>query len=137
MTSQEQGDIRSELAETRQELKQEIAAVRTDLSGEITGLRTEMNGLRGEMGDLRTELRGEMDELRTELRGEVRHLGVIVEALQGNVQQIAEGFLSMQDQMKSNQADAARRHAELKSLVHTSYSDLDRRLSRLEHRFST
>ena len=133
MTPKEQADIRTELAATRQELKLETVAVRTDLRGEMKELRGEMKGLRGEMDEFRAELRAEMGEMRTE----VRRQGVLMEALQVSLRQLAEGFVSIQDRMKSHQEDTARELAEIKSLLRTSFSDLDGRVSRLEHQFPT
>ncbi len=60
-----------------------------------------------------------------------------MEALQSNVEQIAEGLLSLQDQMKMNRQERAAQMSQLESLIRVSYSGLDRRVSRLEERHSS
>lgn len=104
-------------------------------------MRPENQGdVRKELAKTRHEIKGEITELRGEMagmKGEIRNQGVLMEQLRSNVEQIAEGVIFLQDQIKANREERAGQFSQLESLLRLSYSSLDRRVSKLEERFST
>jgi chromosome segregation ATPase len=64
--------------------------------------------------------------------GTVRGLGVQIESLRGQIQQVAEGVAGFNDKLESFQADFSRQFAELREIFQTSHSNLHRRVSSLE-----
>lgn len=141
--------VRQEIAETRNELRFELLGqfarsweeVREDLRREAAKTRDEFRAelrekldatrdeLRQEIGQTRTELRQDMVQWRDELR---RHSEVIAEGLRGEIQIVAEGLLSLGEQVDTGRRETAAELAEIKALIRVSYTDLDRRVTRLE-----
>ena|SRR3982751_3533576 len=124
------------LDERFRETNQQIASLRE----EFGGLRGEFGGLRGEFGDLCGEfggLRGEFDSFREEtgrnfdrVDGEIRKTGVLVEDLRREVQVVAEGVRGANERLDAFKAEVAQEFKDVRSLIHLSYKDLDRRIRR-------
>lgn len=66
--------------------------------------------------------------------GTVRGLGVQIESLRGQIQQVAEGVAGFNGKLESFQADFSRQFAELREIFQTSHSNLHHRVSALEAR---
>ena len=87
--------------------------------------------LEGRVEVTETRLDG-VDTRFGQMEGTVRGIGVQVESLRGQIQQVAEGVASFNQTLVSFQADFSRQFAELREIVQTSHSNLHRRVSSLE-----
>lgn len=88
-------------------------------------------GLGGRIDGTETRLDG-VDTRFGQVEGTVRGLGVQIEGLRGQIQQVAEGVAGFNQKLDSFQADFSRQFTELRELVQTSHSNLHRRVSSLE-----
>ena len=61
-----------------------------------------------------------------------RHLGVLIENLDGKIQLVAEGVINVDQKIDRVRVELTGEIAEVKHLLRGSYSDLDRRVRRLE-----
>src|SRR3954467_4952546 len=128
----EVGGLRGEVGDLRGEVG--------DLRGEVGDLRGELGGLRGELGDLRGELgglRGEFESFRAEtgrnfdrVDEDIRETGVMVENVRDEVKFVAEGVKGANERLDAFKADVAQEFKDVRSLIHLSYKDLDRRIRR-------
>ncbi len=147
MTTQDQGDFRQTPAQTHRELIGELAAVNADardfraemreFTAEMRELMAEMREFRAEMLEFKSETKRELSELRrlAESRDQrSRRNGVLLEELQGQVQQIAEVLVSFRDEMRAYREEQATQMKRLESLLRASFSQLDIRVSKLEEK---
>jgi hypothetical protein len=116
-----------------QELIAQIAGLREEIREEIGGLRGELRGLRGEFGGLR----GEFESFRAETRGnfdrvdeEIRKAGVLIEGVRHEVQVVAEGVTVANERLDALRTEVGQEFKDVRSLIHLSYRDLDRRIRR-------
>lgn len=125
------------------EVSQQIAGLREETTQQIASLRGEVGGLRGEFGNLREEvggLRGEFESFRAEtgrnfdrVDGEIRKvggLGPMLEDLRHQIQVVAEGVKGANERLDTFKAEVAQEFKDVRSLIHLSYKDLDRRIRR-------
>lgn len=93
-----------------------------------------------------TDLAGRIDESRTETRdrfdrleGEVRNNGVQIEALRGDIRQVAEGVVAVDEKLTKKldgfSLDLQREAEETRSLIRLSYRQLEQRVTSLESRY--
>jgi chromosome segregation ATPase len=64
----------------------------------------------------------------------VQSNGVLLEALRGEVRQIAEAYVLLDQRVERYRNENEMAHREILALLHSSYRELDRRLTRLEER---
>jgi len=74
-------------------------------------------------------LRQLVEQLATETR---RHFDVVADGLRKDVQLVAEGVSSLNDQVVRLRGDITGEFSEVKSMIRLSYTELDRRLRTLE-----
>ena len=72
------------------------------------------------------------DSTDARLEGTRRHLGVLIENLDGKIQLVAEGVINVDQKIDRVRVELKGEIAEVKDLLRGSYSDLDRRVRRLE-----
>jgi chromosome segregation ATPase len=127
----------------------------------VTGLRQDVTGLRQDVTDLRedvieiredvTDLRQDVTQLQESVAGlhqglamlgrrvdtleqRVQANGVLLEALRDEVRQIAEAYILLDQRVERYRIENDVAHREILALLHASYRDLDRRVTRLEER---
>lgn len=61
-----------------------------------------------------------------------RHLGILIENLDGKIQLVAEGVINVDQKIDRVRVELIGEIAEVKHLLRGSYSDLDQRVRRLE-----
>ena len=61
-----------------------------------------------------------------------RHLGILIENLDSKIQTVAEGVINVDQKIDRVRVELTGEIAEVKHLLRGSYSDLDRRVRRLE-----
>ena len=61
-----------------------------------------------------------------------RHLGILIENLDGKIQLVAEGVINMDQKIDRVRDELKAEIGEVKTLLRVSYSDVDRRVRRLE-----
>jgi len=66
-----------------------------------------------------------------------RHFGVVAEALQGNIRQIAEGHSSIRSELQEIRDEFRDEFKEMRALMRLSFSQLDQRIRTLETDIST
>ncbi len=72
------------------------------------------------------------DALDARIEDTRRHLGVLIENLDSKIQTVAEGVITVDRKIDRVQAELKTEIGEVKTLLRLSYSDLDRRVRRLE-----
>ena len=81
-------------------------------------------------------MEGRQDVTDARLEDTRRHLGVLIENLDGKIQLVAEGFINVDqkiDRVRDDlKADLKTEIAGVKTLIRLSYADLDHRVRRLE-----
>ena len=79
------------------------------------------------------------DELEAKLAETRRHTGVLVEAVRGEVRQVAEGVVNLNEkldrEMTALRQEMRTEFGEVKSMLKFSYAELDRRIRSLEEGF--
>lgn len=68
--------------------------------------------------------------LREETTREIRQVYVVIEGLRHEVQLVAEGVTSVGERLDAFQTEVAQEFKDVRSLIHLSYKDLDRRIHR-------
>ncbi len=80
------------------------------------------------------EVSEEIAGLRAETRQEIRQVYVVIEGLRHEVQLVAEGVTSVGERLGERldtfKAEVAQEFKDVRSLIHLSYKDLDRRIRR-------
>jgi chromosome segregation ATPase len=89
----------------------------------------------------RNETRQRLDGIETETRqrfdrleGQDRQNGVEIEALRGDVRQVAEGVATLDEKLERFRIDSERQFDEMRAMIHLSYGQLEKRLVTLECR---
>jgi len=106
-------------------LDERFRGIDASFSQQIQGLREETSQ-RFDTVDKRLE---QMDE-------QLRLTGVRVEALQGQIQLVAEGVAAGNENLASFKKDVAKEFSDTRSLIKKGYEELDRRVKVLEQRAS-
>ena len=102
---------------------------RAELRGDVTELR----GIRQDVAGLHQGL-AMLGRRVDSLDQRVQANGVLLEALRDEVRQIAEAYVLLDQRVERYRVENDAAHREILALLHTSYRDLDRRLTRLEER---
>ncbi len=68
--------------------------------------------------------------LREETKQEIRQVYVVIEGLRHEVQLVAEGVKGANERLDTFKAEVAQEFKDVRSLIHLSYKDLDRRIRR-------
>jgi uncharacterized coiled-coil DUF342 family protein len=68
--------------------------------------------------------------LREETAQQIRQVYVVVEGLRHEVQLVAEGVTSVNERLDAFRVEVAQEFKDVRSLIHLSYQDLDRRIRR-------
>jgi len=87
------------------------------LEGRADGAETRLDGVDQRFGQMDVTVRG---------------IGVQIESLRGQIQQVAKGVAGFNQTLVAFQADFSRQFAELREVVQTSHSNLHRRVGSLE-----
>ena len=146
------GTLRTDTEKGIADLRTEVSTLRTDTENGMAGLRTEIGTLRTDtekgMADLRTEvstLRTDTEKGMAELRSEMKDMEnrvlhqfhITAEALRDDIKLVAEGVMTLNEkverEMSQFRKEMAYSHEELKAMIKFSYSELDRRITTLEH----
>ena len=77
------------------------------------------------------------DRQMSEMREQIHQTQIMVEKLDGDIRQVAEGVATLGETMERHRAESRQDMAELRGLIETSHRSLDRRTSRLETRVDT
>lgn len=120
--------------------RRHFAVVADGLRGEVRQVAEQAERIAGEnrrqVEAVAAELRGEMrsvaeksDQVATETR---RHFEVIAEGLRSDVRLVAEGVAGLDQRLSAFQTEVKEEFSEVRSMIHLSYSQLDRRLRILE-----
>jgi predicted nucleic acid-binding Zn-ribbon protein len=110
------------------------------MQDQLDGTRSDLSDFRGETRHEFTAVRREMAEefvnVRREIREEVSRVGVIVEALRGDIRAVADGILAVADSVTVLRADMAARFRATEAVMHASFAavradidDLRRRMA--------
>ena len=100
-----------------------------ETSEQIASLRGELDSFREETG--RNFAR--VDENFERVDGEIRKvggLGPMIEDLRHQIQVVSEGVKGANERLDAFKVDVAQEFKDVRSLIHLSYKDLDRRLRR-------
>ncbi|MFL6262149.1 MAG: hypothetical protein ACJ76Y_20830 [Thermoanaerobaculia bacterium] len=76
------------------------------------------------------ETNQQITELREETRQEIRQVYVVIEGLRHEVHLVADGVTANNERLDSFRAEVAQEFRDVRSLIHLSYKDLDRRIRR-------
>src|SRR5882724_12829687 len=131
------GEVSQRIETLHQETTQQIAALRDETTQQITALRDEttqqITALRDEMNQ-RFE---KVDERFERVEVAVHHTQITVEAMRGDVQLLAEGWIGQEEKLQASRGEVNLRFDEIKGLIGSigpRYADLDRRICQLEER---
>jgi hypothetical protein len=97
--------------------------------------RTTLQELRGDFQELRSdfqEQRAYVEERFKKVEESDRHTRILVAGLRDDFRLLAEGFVGFQESWQADKADLMREIGDVKSLLITSYSDLNSRVTALE-----
>jgi methyl-accepting chemotaxis protein len=72
------------------------------------------------------------EQVESRLNNSIRQVGVEVEGLRGQIQQVAEGVAATNQRIDAFQVQVNERFDEMGKMFHTSHSNLHRRVSSLE-----
>jgi uncharacterized protein YPO0396 len=119
---------------------QAVQGLQHHVDASLTEMRRHLDGslgeVRREIAETRDQLRTEMGEMRDELRSEIgesrRHVEILTEDLRGQIQIVAEGFVSLGERIDAGRRETAAELADIRALIRVSYADLDRRVTKLE-----
>ncbi len=92
----------------------------------IAYLDTRFRKVSQQIADLREETSQNFDRVD----GELRKTGVLVEGLRHEVQIVAEGVKGVNERLDAFKVEVAQEFKDVRSLIHPSYKDLDRRIRR-------
>src|SRR5262245_26250334 len=95
---------------------------------ELAALRRSTENLEAKQEDLRLSLQAEIRQSAEESR---REFGVLAESLRSDVQQVAEGVVSVGERLDRFQAETARGFTDMRSMLQFSHGNLDRRVRTL------
>lgn len=69
--------------------------------------------------------RDEMEEIK-------RYFSVVAEGLRGEIRQVSEGVVNLDEKLERFRREVAEEFGEVKSMIRLSYAELDRRIRTLE-----
>src|SRR5215213_4858476 len=120
----------------REETSQQIQGLREETSQQIQGLREEtsqqIQGLREETSQQIQGFREETSQRFDRMDEQLRLTGVMVEALEGKVQVVAEGVNGVDEKLKAFRETVALEFASSRSNVNMLFKDLNQRVRDLE-----
>jgi hypothetical protein len=90
----------------------------------------QITGLREEFVSFREETTKNFDRVDTE----IRQVHVVVEGLRHEIHLVAEGVTGVGEQLDAFKTEVAREFADVRGLVRSTYTELDRRIRPLERR---
>ena len=135
--------MNEELNGLREEMRQGFAEMRHGfvhvdqrldrLDLEVAGLRQDVTQLQESVAALHQGL-AMLGRRVDSLDQRVQANGVLLEALRDEVRQIAEAYVLLDQRVERFRVENDAAHREILALLHTSYRELDRRLTRLEER---
>ena len=76
------------------------------------------------------------DELEAKLAETRRHMGVLVEAVQGEVRQVADGVANVEQRLDRFEEKMEAGFTETRAAIHFSYAQVDRRIQELEGNYA-
>jgi chromosome segregation ATPase len=128
------------LVALREEMRQGFAEMRAEMRAGFTHMQREFATLHQGMAELARRLealerRVDALERRVDrLERRVRENGVMIEALRGQIQQLAEAHVLLDQRVERYRRENEVAHQEILTVLRVSYQDLDRRVSGLEAR---
>jgi hypothetical protein len=111
-------------------VNQALAATQDEMRQGFVGAQANLAATQGEMRQGFAETRERLDRVE----GETRRQGVLLEATRDDVRAIAEGHVTLFEQIERYRQENNAAHAETRALIHLGDRDLDRRVRRLEGR---
>ncbi|HKI02901.1 MAG TPA: hypothetical protein VKK31_13080 [Thermoanaerobaculia bacterium] len=137
-TSQQMQALSEKTTQQFQDLREETAQQFQDLRGETS---QQIQGLREEATQQNQSLRQEFQDFREETTRRfeqvdqgARHTHILIEAARGDIRQVAEGVVGMDERLGFLRTDLKQDIQEVRSLIPPLYKDLDMRLRVLEVR---
>ncbi len=118
-----------------QELISYLEAQFRENSQRIESFREETKSKFEQMGGEIKQMGGEIKQMETRLKRVeqgVRHNGVQIEALRGEVQLIAEAYIGLQEKLECSRIDMAGELEQVRISIRTPFETLGRRLRLLE-----
>ncbi|HWN43375.1 MAG TPA: hypothetical protein VNW71_14200 [Thermoanaerobaculia bacterium] len=103
------------------------------IDARLEGVDTRLDGVDTHLGGVDARLAG-VDVSFVQVEGTVRGLGVQIEGLRGQIQQVAEGVAAGNQNLESFRTEVSEKFDEMGKLFHTSHSNLHSRVSALEAR---
>jgi archaellum component FlaC len=117
----------SNIEERFHETSQQIAGLREETTQQITSLREETTQQITSLREETTQNFGRVDE-------KIRQVHVVVEGLRNEIHLVAEGVTGVGEQLNAFKTDVAREFADIRGLVRSTYTELDRRIRPLKKR---
>lgn len=87
-----------------------------------------------QIAGLREETTQQITSLREETTQEIRQVYVVIEGLRHEVQLVAEGVTGTNERLDAFRAEVSQEFKDVRGLLSSSYTDLDRRVRPLERR---
>lgn len=110
-------------------LTEQFGALRREIDQRFDGVDQRFAGIDQQFAELRRELDGRFAEIR-------RHFDVIGEGLRADIRLVAEGHALLREELRTEVQELRREseaeHRETRAAIKFSYTELDRRLTRLE-----
>ena len=125
--------MNEDLVALREEVRQGFAEMRTEMRAGFAHMEREFATLHQGMAELARRLEA-LDRRVDRLEQRVRENGVMLEALRGQVQQLAEAHVLLDQRVERYRRENEVAHQETLTVLRASYQDLDRRVSGLEAR---
>ncbi len=94
-------------------------------------------GRKFEEVDRRFDETATKEELRAQQAETRRHFEVVAEGMRGQLQQVAEGLVNLDQKLDRFRQEVGTEFQEVKSMFRFSYAELDRRIASLEQGFAT
>jgi uncharacterized coiled-coil DUF342 family protein len=105
------------------EASQQVESLREETTQQITGLREEFVGFREET-----------NRNFSRVDAEIRQVHVVAEGLRHEIQIVAEGVTGTNERLDAFRAEVAQEFKDVRGLLNSSYTDLDRCVRPLERR---
>src|ERR1700681_1883314 len=128
---------------SREETTQQISALRKETTQQIGGLREEFVGfgeettkqigsLREEFVGFRVETTQRFERLEERMDERFRHTGMEIEALRGDIRQVADGVMGAHDSLGALDKKVAAEFKEVRASIRAPFENLDKRVRVLE-----
>jgi chromosome segregation ATPase len=117
-------DLRSETRQQLEEVRGEISGLRERTDGQFSGLSQQFSSLSQQLASFREETNVRFSRVEEE----IRHAHVLIEGQHGDIRLLAEGMSVFTGKLDDLRTELKEEISGVRSLLHTSYRDLDRRV---------